>query len=239
MAARYAIYFVPGATSALYRFGASILGYDCYSGRDVAFPDGIELEEWPSIVREPRVYGFHATLKAPFRLADGSDEQALKDVCCAFGRDYLPVKVGTLTVRELGSFIALVPKVTCTALDRLAAACVEAFDHLRAPPTRQERDRRLAAGLSLQQAENLDRWGYPYVFSDFRFHMTLSGSLDATRRPTAMQVICKKFEQRAKNEAVIVDRIVVSRQADAAEPFQVLHDVALGHSPYRPYAVSF
>ena len=26
---RYAIYFVPGADSGLYRFGAAVLGYDC------------------------------------------------------------------------------------------------------------------------------------------------------------------------------------------------------------------
>src|SRR5262245_10998132 len=239
MAARYAIYFVPGATSALYRFGASMLGYDCYSGREVTFPDGTELAEWPSIVRKPRVYGFHATLKAPFRLADGRDEQALKEACSAFGRDYLPVRIGALTVRELGSFIALAPKAACTALDRLAAACVETFAHFGAPPTKQERERRLAAGLSLQQVENLDRWGYPYVFSDFRFHMTLSGSLDASRKPTAMRFICEKYDQRVKNEAVIVDRIVVSRQVDAAKPFQVLYGVSLGHSPYRPYALSF
>src|SRR5262245_28751781 len=239
MATRYAIYFVPGATTALYRFGASVLGYDCYSGRDIAFPAGLESWDWPAIVREPRVYGFHATFKAPFRLADGKDEQALKNACTAFGRDYLPVKVGVLTVRELGSFIALVPKAASAALLRLAGSCVEAFDHFRAPPTKQERERRLAAGLNLQQAENLDRWGYPYVFSDFRFHMTLSGSLDAIHRLTAMRFICERYEQRVKNEAFIVDRIVVSRQVNAAEPFRVLHDVSLGHSPYRPYAVSF
>jgi len=239
MATRYAIYFVPGATTALYRFGASVLGYDCYSGRDVAFPAGLESSDWPAIVREPRVYGFHATFKAPFRLADGKDEQALKNACTAFGRDYLPIKVGALTVRELGSFIALVPKAASAALLRLAGACVEAFDHFRAPPTKQERERRLAAGLSWQQAENLDRWGYPYVFSDFRFHMTLSGPLDPTRKADVLRVISEKYEQRVKYEPVIVDQIVVSRQTDATAPFQVFHHASLGHSPIRPYAVSF
>src|SRR5262245_7385269 len=239
MATRYAIYFVPGATTALYRFGASVLGYDCYSGRDVAFPAGLDSSEWPAIVGEPRVYGFHATFKAPFRLADGKDEQALKNACTAFGRDYLPVKVGALTVRELGSFIALVPKTASVALLRLAGACVEAFDHFRAPPTKQEQERRLAAGLSWQQTENLDRWGYPYVFSDFRFHMTLSGPLDATRKGDVLRVISENYEQRVKNEPVIVDQIVVSRQTDATAPFQVFHHASLGHSPVRPYAVSF
>ena len=31
-APRYAIYFVPGHDTELYRFGASVLGYDCYTG---------------------------------------------------------------------------------------------------------------------------------------------------------------------------------------------------------------
>jgi len=239
MAARYAIYFVPGATTALYRFGASLLGYDCYSGRDITFPSGLESSDWPAIVREPRVYGFHATLKAPFRLADGKEEHVLKDACTAFGRDYLPVKIGALTVRELGSFVALVPKAASSALHRLAGACVEAFDHFRAPPTRQERERRVAAGLSWQQAENLDRWGYPFVFSDFRFHMTLSGPLDANRKADVLRLISEKYEQRVRNEPVIVDEIVISRQVDATAPFQVLHRASLGHSPMRPYAVSF
>ncbi len=30
---RYAIYFVPSADSALYRFGAGLLGYDAFTGK--------------------------------------------------------------------------------------------------------------------------------------------------------------------------------------------------------------
>src|SRR5262249_16930651 len=147
MAARYAIYFVPGAATALYRFGASLLGYDCYSGRDITFEDGLGSSESVAIVPDPPAYAFHPTLNPPFRLPDGQDEHVLKNACTAFGRDYLPVKVGALAVRELGSFIALVPKAGSSALYRLANACVETFDHFRAPPTKQERERRLAAGL--------------------------------------------------------------------------------------------
>jgi putative phosphonate metabolism protein len=238
-APRYAIYFVPGEASALYRFGASVLGYDCYSGRDVAFMDGIQSPNWPAIIREPRLYGFHATLKAPFRLATGLTEEDLAEACIKFGHDHAPVMAGALTVSELGSFIALVPEIPRPRLNRLAGACVEAFDRFRAPLTEQERERRLAAGLTPEQIKNLDRWGYPYVFADFRFHMTLSGSLEPMQKPAALRLISEKFEQNIGVKAVTIDQIVIARQAYASTPFLVVHRFSLGQSPYRPYANSF
>ena len=67
---RYAIYFVPPAACGLYRFGAGFLGYDCYTGESFRPPQDIALSgsEWAQLTREPRKYGFHATLKAPFHL---------------------------------------------------------------------------------------------------------------------------------------------------------------------------
>jgi putative phosphonate metabolism protein len=234
-APRYAIYFVPGEASALYRFGASVLGYDCYSGRDVAFMDGVQSPNWPAIVREPRLYGFHATLKAPFHLATSLTEEDLAEACTEFGHKHAPVMAGALAVRELGSFIALVPETPRPRLNRFADACVGAFDRFRAPQTEQERERRSAAGLTPRQIKNLDRWGYPYVFADFRFHMTLSGSLDPMQKPSALRLISEKFEQKIGVKAVTIDQIVIARQAHALAPFLVVHRVSLGQSPYQPY----
>ena len=67
---RYAIYFVPERASDLYKFGTSILGYDCYVACDVPFAEGIDAANWAPAVRSPKRYGFHATLKAPFYLTD-------------------------------------------------------------------------------------------------------------------------------------------------------------------------
>jgi hypothetical protein len=68
---RYALYFIPPADSALYRFGSSVLGYDCYTGGTLTHPDELvrDARAWHSMVDEPRRYGFHATLKAPFHLS--------------------------------------------------------------------------------------------------------------------------------------------------------------------------
>jgi hypothetical protein len=76
---RYALYFVPPADSALYRFGAGFLGYDCYTGERLRHPQDIALtaSEWEQFTHEPRKYGFHATLKAPFRLLPPFTEMEL------------------------------------------------------------------------------------------------------------------------------------------------------------------
>lgn len=140
---RDAIYFVPDPESDLYRSGVSVLGYDCYSGHNVLLlPDAAP--NWLSTVRTPRIYGFHATLKPPFRLADSATLFDLQKEFEAFATSMRAVDAGALAVREIGSFIALVPANPNHDLNRLAADCVRHFDRFRAPLTDEERARRLA-----------------------------------------------------------------------------------------------
>lgn len=234
---RYAIYFVPGADSGLYRFGASILGYDCYNGEACAFFEGAEVE-WPDFTREPRVYGFHATLKPPFHLADGYGEASLARAIKEFAADRAAVLIGELAVRELGSFVALVPPTPRPLLNGLAEACMRELDRFRAPMSKLERERRMTPGLSDRQIVNLARWGYPYVCEDFRFHMTLTGALPVQKRVRALRLLCEKYEQMPGVAPVTVDQIVIARQSEAGLPFQVTVVAPLGQSPFRPYAYS-
>jgi len=228
MAARYAIYYVPAADSALYRFGAATLGYDAYSGHDVPYLDGVDAAVWPALTREPRVYGFHATMKPPMRLKDGFTENDLAEAFFVFARQQQPVNAGKLVVREIGSFIALVPAEPCAPLNRLADNCVTQFDGFRDLPTEQELAKRLKPGLSDRHVEQLYRWGYPYVFDDFRFHMTLTGSLPAQKRMAAFKFLREKFDELPDAAALSVDRLVISRQPAPGAPFVVLHEAALG-----------
>lgn len=221
-APRYAIYFVPPAQSPLYRLGTSVLGYDNYRAERVPFPPDLDHADWPDITDEPRRYGFHATLKAPFYLAAGTDEAGLVAALAEFARTLSPFEAGSLSVQELGGFIALVPESPSPPLHALADACVRSFEQFRAPLGDNDRVRRLASGLSERQIKHLDRWGYPFVFEDYRFHMTLTGALPDLQRKKTLARLRAKFDQAKDALKLSVDQIVVARQGARTGAFKII-----------------
>ncbi|MGN6461234.1 MAG: DUF1045 domain-containing protein [Pseudolabrys sp.] len=227
MDCRYAIYFVPPPDSVLYRFGASILGYDSYRGESEAFPEGVPAG-WVETIREPQLYGFHATLKAPFRLADGYRESDLLGAFAAGLRGQGSARGGPLAVRHIGSFVALMPSVFYDAVGALAATCVREFDRFRAPLTDDERTKRLQSSLTPAQRAHLEQWGYPYVFDTFRFHMTLTGSLLAEQRAQTLAFLASAFAQLPDAQTLSIDRIVLLRQDAKGQRFRVLATTVLG-----------
>jgi len=224
---RYAIYFVPGADTPLYRFGTSVLGYDCRTGQETPFIDGVDTASWPAVVKEPKVYGFHATLKAPIRLIEGCNESDLVRAVSEFAAQRAAVAESPLALRALGSFIALVPAGDADSINDLAADCVRVFDRFRAPLTAEDRARRLASPLTARQIEHLDRWGYPYVLEEFRFHMTLTGALPPPDREQALRFLCERFEKVPNAHMLRLDRIVIARQERKSSPFRVVHEAPL------------
>jgi putative phosphonate metabolism protein len=226
-APRYAIYFVPAAETPLYQAGAALLGYDVYSGKPLPFPGGLALghEDWRDLTGEPRVYGFHATLKAPFRLAPGCSAEELAAHLATFAAARAPVAI-TPAVRTIGSFAALIPAAPSAALGRLAADCVRAFDAFRAPLSDDERRKRLASPLSPRHKENLERWGYPYVFDDFRFHMTLTGKMAPARQDPVLACLREKLGAIV-GRPLAVDRVALLRQPDRNTPFHLVANAPL------------
>jgi Protein of unknown function (DUF1045) len=220
--ARYAIYFIPSADGALYRLGSSLLGYDCYRGTDVAFPRGLP-DDWTELTAAPRRYGFHGTLMAPFRLRPGRDETGLLRAVARFVDAARDVAVIEPVVRALGRFIAIVPRERNVVLDRLAADCVTMFDDFRAPLSAGDRARR-ETGLSARERSNLERWGYPYVFDDFRFHMTLTGPVGDDRRAALGDLLSVLLMRACGSDLLQIDRIVLLRQADDTQRFRVVHE---------------
>lgn len=165
---RYAIYYLPPAGSALARFGAAWLGWDV--DRAVALESRA-----PDLTETPRKYGFHGTLKPPFRLAEGRDRAGLEDAASSLAAGLAPVRLAGMALLRLGRFFALTPVGDVGALGALAAACVRELDGFRAPASQEELARRRAKGLSPTQEAHLLAWGYPYVMDQFRFHLTLTG----------------------------------------------------------------
>jgi putative phosphonate metabolism protein len=176
---RFAVYYLPPA-GPLARFGAGWLGWDAARGAAAEQPDlpGIE-----RITAAPRRYGFHATLKPPFRLAEGRRRAGLAQAVADLAARTPPARCAGLRLGRLGRFLALVPEGDAAELGRVAAACVADLDGFRAPPSAAELERRRKARLSDRQEALLARWGYPHVMEAFRFHMTLTGSLPEADLP--------------------------------------------------------
>lgn len=170
---RFAIYYVP-PPGALADFGARWLGWDVATGNAVDQPT---LPGLDGISKAPRKYGFHGTLKAPFRLAPGCDQKSLMAAIEAMAAACASATCDGLQLTRLGSFLALTIRGDSADIDRVAATCVRDIDSLRAPADASEIARRRRARLSARQDELLVRWGYPYVMDQFRFHMTLTGGL--------------------------------------------------------------
>lgn len=180
---RYAIYYAPPAGSTLAQLGWRWLGRgpDRRDPRRRAALTGIDAAEQERKTADACRYGFHGTLKAPFRLADGCDVQDLIDAVGRFAASHPPIEGPPLQVALLSGFLSLQPRDVFPALDELAADCVVAFDLFRAPLRDDEIARRRAAGLTSRQEGHLARWGYPYVFDDFRFHISLTAPLPPER----------------------------------------------------------
>ncbi len=174
---RYAVYFVPPETAEWCRFGTAWLGWDLVRGAGVRHPETAGLDV-SAITEVPRKYGLHATVKPPFRLAEGMTEGGLRTACDMLAARCAPVRLDGLAIARLGRFLALRPKGDESALNTLAAKWVRDLDGFRAAPSEAELARRRASGLNAAQEENLMRWGYPHVMDEFRFHITLSGKLD-------------------------------------------------------------
>lgn len=169
---RFAVYHLPDG--ALGDFGASWLGWDVRAGAAVAHPD--DLSDAAEVTQTPRRYGFHATLKAPFRLAQGREVQelalALRMICDRLA----PFALELAPSRDWG-FAALRPRHQPPELIALESSVVTRLDEFRAPLNTEEYDRRRPDALPAQARKHLDHWGYPFVLDLFSYHLTLSGAL--------------------------------------------------------------
>lgn len=229
-APRYALYYAPAADSALWRFGSTTLGYDAVTGADVAFaiPPGCDGLDWSQATAEPRRYGFHATLKAPFELADGRSEGALR----AFARNYVagrpPVRLAGLAVNALGRFVALTPAEPSDELQRLAFDIVQAFEPFRAPLSQADLARRLQSPLTPAHRAYLEAYGYPYVGDAFRFHMTLTGALPDEEVAPVKAALAAAYARAVPAGPVLIDRVAIFRQASRASRFVLLDTIPLG-----------
>lgn len=174
---RYAVYYAPRPGD-FARAVAEWLGRDAETGAALQQPALDGVGDPRAITSDPRRYGFHGTIRAPFRPGHGVSGTQVRDRVAGLAARLLPVTCEGLRVETLHGFVALTPLGCEAALLDLAAAVVEGTDDLRAPLSAAEIARRRPDRLSPRQRELLDRWGYPFVMEEFRFHLTLTDRLE-------------------------------------------------------------
>lgn len=176
---RYAIYFAPTPQSHAWELGSQWLGRCSATSqiRDQPTIAGLTWVEFAELTRSPRRYGWHATLKAPFALAEGMSEEYLYAAIENLAKSLSAFEMPALRVAQLGDFMALTPDGDTAKLNAMADACVTELHHCAVELGVDELQRRRISHLTSRQDDLLVRWGYPFVFDEFRFHCSLTGSL--------------------------------------------------------------
>ncbi len=192
---RYAIYHTPDRYDPLAMAASNWLGRSAFGdpANTPVLPENWTAERHSDLVRDAKRYGFHATLKAPFSLAKTVREQDLFDHFAALKLPAADIVIPSLVLRQIDGFFALVAEHPNDILNAFAGVLVREFDKFRAPLTADEIARRHPDSLSDQQRSHLEHWGYPYVFDEFFFHMTLTSRVHGTEAQEVRTILEQHF----------------------------------------------
>ena len=218
---RYALYFTPPKADPLTALAALWLGRDAFSNE--IFSDkaiGAVPQNHAEITADPRRYGFHATLKAPFELASSVTERDLLDVAADFAARTPAFTIPELVLGQLGQFFALVPGAVYPTLQDFAARVVKTFEPLRAALSQADIARRNPEGLTEAERANLLRWGYPYVNDEFRFHMTLTGKVAAEQQAGIHDLLRDRFSAHI-GKPLDISGVAIFVEEERGAPFIV------------------
>ncbi len=219
---RYALYFTPPKDHPLNGTASLWLGRDAFTGGIYPAPDHPRLPagEQFELTADPRRYGFHATIKAPFGLAASVTEKDLIPVVEDFAARTPAFEIPELVLGQLGRFFALVPGFLHPPLQDFAAKVVKSFEPFRAALSEADVARRKPEDLTESQRANLLRWGYPYVMDDFGFHMTLTGKVPPERSGVMKEILAERFSAFTGRPLAISGLAVFVEEARGA-PFKV------------------
>src|SRR6185503_351659 len=105
------IYFTPERSDPLTVTAAAWLGRNAFGGEAGRLPaaTGLTPAELSFHTASARRYGFHATLKAPFRLIQGQTVGSLERALAVFAQSAAPIAVPRLAVQRIDGCFALVP----------------------------------------------------------------------------------------------------------------------------------
>ena len=183
----------------------------------------------PSSPSAPGRYtGLHALFRAPFALRDGIEAERIKSRLISFAARRKPVETGPLTLSRAGRYLVLRPVEPTPSLDWLAAQCVACLRGFRraARPT-TERAEHASPTLNDYQRLLLESFGDPYVLSEYRFSITLTGPLDAAHLERVSQALWPVLEEICAS-GVTVDGLSLFGESGGRSPMRLIGRYQLG-----------
>ncbi len=221
---RLALYFAPEVADPLHAAASRWLGRDAETGASIpqAPVPGVDIA---AITAEASNYGFHATLKPPFRLS--GPYAAARAAAAELAERTAPFALPPLRVTDLRGFLALTESEPCPALQAFADASVTALEPHRAAPTEAEIARRNPDRMTPRQREHLAAWGYPYVFDEWFFHMTLSRRLNEAEQRIVLPAVQDAVGAAAARPRVVRELCLFTQAAPGA-PFLIAERLPLG-----------
>ena len=221
---RYAVYFCPAPDTNWGVAGAQWLGRCAVTGKkdqQLQLP-GIDPELFSSLTSHPKRYGWHATLKAPFKLVPEHDVGDLLLKMHQLAKSLKPFDLPRLGVSTTGGFLSLRPTEISVQLNDAAAMCVRDLQSFALPLTADDLIRRRKAKLTPEQDKLLVEWGYPWVLDQFNFHFSLTGSLQSIDEPKQQKLMQAAQQHFGHLNVCRFDRIALVIEPEAGKDFEVI-----------------
>ena len=206
---RYAIYYAPPKESNLEEFGRYWFGWDPLNAKlinnkhRINYLNRFGIKNLINIDKNvliPKKYGFHGTLIPPFKLNKNYSTNTLFKKTEEIAKKFKKFKFYKFKLKKINNFYAFVQNKKNNNINKLSNRLVRELFKFRSPLTKKEIDRRNPSKLSKLQLNILYKWGYPYLMSEFNFHMTLASEVTGNK----LYLELKKIE---RNKEIILNEI--------------------------------
>ena len=206
---RYAIYYAPPKESSLEEFGRYWFGWDPLNAKlinnkhRINYLNRFGIKNLINIDKNvliPKKYGFHGTLIPPFKLNKNYSTNTLFKKTEEIAKKFKKFKFYKFKLKKINNFYAFVQNKKNNNINKLSNRLVRELFKFRSPLTKKEIDRRNPSKLSKLQLNILYKWGYPYLMSEFNFHMTLASEVTGNK----LYLELKKIE---RNKEIILNEI--------------------------------
>ncbi len=214
---RFAIYYAPPKGSVLEEFGKYWFGWDPLVAKFINNKQRINylnrfgiknLKSIDNNILMAKKYGFHGTLIPPFKLNNNYNRKKLFKKIEVVAKKYKKFNFYKFKLKKIDNFYAFVQSKKNNNINKLSNRLVRELFKFRSPLTKKEIDRRNPSKLSKLQLSILYKWGYPYLMSQFNFHMTLASEVSGNKLYFELKKI-EKNKEIILNETNDFDKIYI------------------------------